>query len=47
MDLHVLDLCIIVAYLAATILLGLWVSKRASKDLNSYFLGGKSIPWYR
>lgn len=46
MDLHVLDLCIIVAYLAATILLGLWVSKRASKDLNSYFLGGKSIPWY-
>jgi Na+/proline symporter len=46
MDLHVLDLGIIAAYLAATILLGLWVSKRASRDLDSYFLGGKSIPWY-
>jgi Na+/proline symporter len=37
---------IITAYLLATILLGLWVSKRASKDLDSYFLGGKTIPWY-
>ncbi|MHC4118906.1 MAG: sodium:solute symporter family protein [Planctomycetota bacterium] len=46
MDLHALDLGIITAYLAATILLGLWVSKRASRDLDSYFLGGKTIPWY-
>ncbi len=46
MDLPVLDLGIIAAYLVATILLGLWVSKRASRDLDSYFLGGKSIPWY-
>ncbi len=46
MDLPVLDLGIIAAYLVVTILLGLWVSKRASRDLDSYFLGGKSIPWY-
>ena len=46
MDLPILDLGIIVAYLVATIGLGLWVSKRASKDLDSYFLGGKTIPWY-
>ncbi len=46
MELHALDIAIIVAYLAVTILLGLWVSKRASKDLDSYFLGGKTIPWY-
>ena len=46
MDLPVLDLGIIAAYLVATVLLGLWVSKRASKDLDSYFLGGKTIPWY-
>lgn len=46
MDLPVLDLGIIAAYLVATILLGLWVSKRASRDLDSYFLGGKTIPWY-
>ncbi len=46
MDLPVLDLGIIGVYLVATILLGLWVSKRASRDLDSYFLGGKTIPWY-
>ncbi len=46
MDLPVLDVGIIAAYLVATILLGLWVSKRASRDLDSYFLGGKTIPWY-
>jgi len=46
MDLHPLDLGIIAAYLVVTVLLGLWVSKRASKDLDSYFLGGKTIPWY-
>ncbi|NLZ05765.1 MAG: Na+:solute symporter [Phycisphaerae bacterium] len=46
MDLPVLDLGIIAAYLVVTILLGLWVSKRASRDLDSYFLGGKTIPWY-
>lgn len=46
MDLPVLDLGIIAAYLVATVLLGLWVSKRSSRDLDSYFLGGKTIPWY-
>ncbi len=46
MDLPFLDLGIIAAYLVVTILLGLWVSKRASRDLDSYFLGGKTIPWY-
>ncbi|MGH7989280.1 MAG: sodium:solute symporter family transporter [Limisphaerales bacterium] len=24
----------------------MWVSRRGSKDLNSYFLGGKALPWY-
>lgn len=46
MDLPVLDLGIIAAYLVATTLLGLWVSRRGSRDLDSYFLGGKTIPWY-
>ncbi|MCI0334040.1 MAG: sodium:solute symporter, partial [Planctomycetes bacterium] len=30
----------------ATILVGLWVSRRGSKDLDSYFLGGRTLPWY-
>lgn len=37
---------IIVLYLFATIFLGIYMSKRASKGLDSYFLGDRSIPWY-
>ncbi len=46
MQLHAIDIMIIVAYLVSTILIGFWVSKRASKDLDAYFLGGNTIPWY-
>jgi SSS family solute:Na+ symporter len=46
MNLASIDIVIIVAYLALTIFLGFWISKRASKNLESYFLGGKSMPWY-
>ena len=46
MKLHPIDLIIILAYFLATILIGFWVSKRGSKDMDSYFLGGKALPWY-
>ncbi len=46
MTLHAVDVGIIVAYFVATILLGFWVSRRGARDLDSYFLGGKSLPWY-
>lgn len=46
MKLHAIDLVIIVAYFATVILIGLWVSRRGSKDLDAYFLGGKSLRWY-
>ena len=46
MKLHLLDVLIIAAYFIATILIGFRVSKRGSKDLDSYVLGGKSLPWY-
>jgi SSS family solute:Na+ symporter len=46
MKLHTLDLAIIVAYFVTVILIGLWVSRRGAKDLDSYFLGGKKLPWY-
>jgi len=46
MDLHWIDISIIVLYLGATIAIGFYVSKKASKNLESYFLGGKSLPWY-
>ena len=46
MRLHPVDVGIIVVYFVATILIGFWVSRRGAKDLDSYFLGGKSLPWY-
>jgi Na+/proline symporter len=46
MNLHVIDLGIIILYLIATIFIGYWVSNRASKNIQSYFLGGNSLPWY-
>jgi Na+/proline symporter len=46
MKLHTIDLVIIVAYFVATLLIGFWVARRGNKDLESYFLGGKTLPWY-
>ena len=46
MKLHYIDLGIILLYLTATIFIGNWVSKRASQNIKSYFLGGNSLPWY-
>lgn len=46
MQLHVIDLAIIGAYIAATLFIGFWISKRASKSIQHYFLGGNRIPWY-
>jgi len=46
MQLNWIDISIIALYLGATIVIGFYVSKRASKNLESYFLGGKSMPWY-
>lgn len=46
MDLHIIDIAVIVAYLIATVFIGFWISKKASKNLQSYFLGGNEIKWY-
>jgi SSS family solute:Na+ symporter len=46
MNLHWIDLSIIVVYMIATIFIGYWVSSRASKNIQSYFLGGNDLPWY-
>jgi Na+/proline symporter len=46
MQLHWVDIGIIILYLIATVFVGFWVSKRASRDMKSYFLGGNTLPWY-
>ncbi|MCB9210674.1 MAG: Na+:solute symporter [Ignavibacteriales bacterium] len=46
MQLHFIDVLIIIFYLLATIFIGSFLSKTASKNMGSYFLGGNSLPWY-
>ena len=46
MNIHGFDIAIVIGYLVLVIAAGVIVSRRASKNLDSYFLAGKSIPWY-
>ncbi len=46
MYLSVIDLAIIGVYLASTVFIGLLLKNKAAKNLDSYFLGGKKLPWY-
>ena len=46
MKLSVLDISIILIYLVANVIIGFWISKKASKDINNYFLGGNTLPWW-
>ncbi len=46
MNLQPLDIGIVIGYLVLTLVIGFLISNRASKNLDSYFLGGRKIPWY-
>ena len=46
MQLHFIDVLIIALYLLATIFIGSFLSKKANKNMGSYFLGGNTLPWY-
>ncbi len=46
MKLHTIDFMIMGLYLVITIMIGFWVSRRAGRDMDSYFLGGKTMPWW-
>ena len=46
MNLPLLDIAIVLLFICSTIFVGFWVSSRASKDMNSYFLGGNKLKWY-
>lgn len=46
MNLPLLDIAIVLLFICSTIFVGFWVSARASKDMNSYFLGGNKLKWY-
>ncbi len=46
MKLTSIDIFIVAVFLAATVGVGLWLSRRASKNIKTYFLAGNDIPWY-
>jgi Na+/proline symporter len=43
---HPLDIAIIISYFILMIGVGWWVAKKAARDEASYFLAGKSLPWW-
>ena len=43
---NIIDVSIIAVYIILTLFVGIWVSKKASKGLDSYFLGDNNIKWY-
>lgn len=46
MGLHLIDIAIIALYIVIIVALGFILSRRASKNIESYFLGGKQLKWY-
>jgi len=46
LNLQTIDIIILAAYFIITLGIGVLVSRRASQDIDSYFLGGKKLPWY-
>lgn len=46
MKLQLIDIAIVVAYLATMVIIGWMLRKKARQNKESYLLGGKSLPWY-
>ncbi|EDM38082.1 Na+/glucose symporter [Pedobacter sp. BAL39] len=47
MKLQLIDVSIIILYLATMIFIGFWYRKKARQNKESYLMGGKSLPWYK
>lgn len=46
MRLTALDWTIILAYLAASLFIGLYFTRRASSSVSEFFLSGRTLPWW-
>ena len=44
-QLQTLDWCIIALFFSVTVLIGVTVSKRAGRNEEEFFLGGRGMPW--
>jgi Na+/proline symporter len=45
-NLSPIDAAIVIAYLVLIFGVGVYMERRAKKDIESYFLGGRSMPWW-
>ena len=43
---NTLDAAIVFLYFSCLIILGFFLKKRAGQGIQSYFLGGRKIPWW-
>ena len=46
MNLTTFDWVIIFSYLCLSLAIGIWASKKAGKDTESFFLAGRNMPWW-
>ena len=46
MRLQAIDIAILISYLAAMVMIGWLLRKKARQNKESYLLGGKKLPWY-
>lgn len=46
MNLHFLDIAILVMYLITMVMIGFYMKNKAKQDKESYLMGGKKLPWY-
>jgi len=46
MRIHPIDITIVATYVIFVVIAGIMLSRRAAQNLDSYFLGGKRVPWY-
>jgi len=45
-QLDTLDWVIVAAYAAVTLTLGFWFARRAGRDVEEYFVAGRTLPWW-
>lgn len=46
MNLSIFDLSIVGVYLILSLFIGLYFTKRASSNMNEFFLSGRNLPWW-
>ncbi|MDP6593061.1 MAG: Na+:solute symporter, partial [Candidatus Marinimicrobia bacterium] len=46
MTLSTIDWIIVFAYFVLSLVVGIWASKKAGRDTQSFFLAGRNMPWW-